>query len=753
MRAEAERDAKGAYLSYMAHELRGPLTAVTCWMDLLRDTQLSQDQREMLGVMQRSAQSLMGVINDLLELARLDAGKIELEDRPFEIRTCVEECLELHAASAATKGLELAYTVDEMTPGRLCGDAARLRQVLINLLGNAVKFTESGQVVVSVRARRLEDGRHELHVAVSDTGPGIPPDRLAAVFEEFVQAEAATARRFGGSGLGLSIVRRLVGMMGGRVWAESDGRTGTTIHFTIVARSAEGAGAAPPGRQPLLLGKRLLILYGNDTVGRMLADQVGRWGIQAHVTTQPAQAIELVRGGETFDGALIDQQVGGMDGRALAAAIARVPGADAMPLVLLTTLNGGTVAGGTAPVPEGPAIFTAYVGKPIKHARLHDVLVRMFESPRAHGSEPDPAGRAVGTQSSAMCARRERRPGGDRETLLRECAGELSGTRILVADDEPDVRRALERLMRSRGSEVLGVADGEAVLEEFGRFGPDVVLLDGQMPKVNGFETCRRLKQAPETRLTPIVMVTGLQSDADRLRSIEAGADGIVPKPFEAIELVARVRALAELKRFTDSLDRVESVLVTMARCVEGRDPETHGHCERLSDRASRLGARLKLDAADISALRLGGIVHDIGKVGVPDAILHKRGPLTEAEWVVMRRHTVEGERICTGLTAFRRVLPIIRHHHEKLDGSGYPDGLRGEEIPITARVLQVVDVYDALASLRPYKTALPTTRVLEIMRSEVDRGWWDPRVFSDFVEMTREELALEEGTALASAG
>jgi putative two-component system response regulator len=293
---------------------------------------------------------------------------------------------------------------------------------------------------------------------------------------------------------------------------------------------------------------------------------------------------------------------------------------------------------------------------------------------------------------------------------------------------------------------VVSVADGRAALEEFPCFDPDVVLLDVTMPEMDGYEACRRLKDDPETRLTPVVLLTGLLSDADRLRGIEVGADDIVNKPFEWRELLTRVRVLTERKRFTDGLDRAEASLVTMARCIELRDPDTHGHCDRLSGYASRLGERLKLDPATIHALRLGGIIHDIGKVAVPDAILFKAGPLTEEEWAIMRMHPIEGERICAGLSSFRRVLPIIRHHHEKMDGTGYPDGLKGEEIPMSARVLQMVDIYDALTTNRPYKPAMSTARALEIMQVEVHKGWRDARIFAEFRDMVLEEQAAEEG-------
>jgi response regulator RpfG family c-di-GMP phosphodiesterase/anti-sigma regulatory factor (Ser/Thr protein kinase) len=743
-RAEAERDGARAFLSYMSHELRSPLTAIMGMANLIMDTQLTPDQREMLGVMQRGGQSLVGIINNVLDLSRLDAGKLQLDLRPFEFRASLEECLDLLSASALQKGIELAYAVDEATPSRVLGDAGRLRQVLMNVLGNAIKFTETGHVVVSVTTRRLPDGLPEIHVAVTDTGPGIPADRLEAIFGEFTQADTSTAGRYGGSGLGLSISKRLVDMMGGRIWAESDGRQGTTFHFTVVARSADTPETVLPGRQPALLGKRLLVLHDNMTLGWILTEQLGRWGIQAHLTTQAGDALDWLKAGERYDMIIINQQVAGLDGRSLASAIRTVPGAGAVPLVLLTSM--GVEGRLNGPAGSSDAVrFAAYLAKPVKHARLHELLMRTFaaDAKALVGELP-----AVVPVEAATAVERETEPVSSHN---REAGAELSGfglagARVLLADDDSAVRRTLERLLRSAGTEVVSVADGRAALEEFPCFDPDVVLLDVTMPEMDGYEACRRLKDDPETRLTPVVLLTGLLSDADRLRGIEVGADDIVNKPFEWRELLTRVRVLTERKRFTDGLDRAEASLVTMARCIELRDPDTHGHCDRLSGYASRLGERLKLDPATIHALRLGGIIHDIGKVAVPDAILFKAGPLTEEEWAIMRMHPIEGERICAGLSSFRRVLPIIRHHHEKMDGTGYPDGLKGEEIPMSARVLQMVDIYDALTTNRPYKPAMSTARALEIMQVEVHKGWRDARIFAEFRDMVLEEQAAEEG-------
>ena len=307
---------------------------------------------------------------------------------------------------------------------------------------------------------------------------------------------------------------------------------------------------------------------------------------------------------------------------------------------------------------------------------------------------------------------------------------------ILVVDDEPANCELLEAFLQDSGYEVVVASDGRRSLDEFARIRPDLVLLDVQIPFVNGFEVCRRLKCHPEGRLVPVVLVTGLAATQDRVRGLEAGADDFLTKPVERSELLARVRSLLTRKAFTDELERAESVLFTLALSIEGKDPYTGRHCERLSDLCASLGHRIGLRTEEITALRRGGTVHDIGKVAVPDSILLKPGKLTPEEFRIMQQHPVIGERICAPLKSFRLVLPIIRHHHEKLDGTGYPDGLRGKEIPLTARILQIVDVYDALTTDRPYRRAFSIAEALNTMEGEVRRGWWDADLFDEFQEM-----------------
>jgi putative two-component system response regulator len=332
--------------------------------------------------------------------------------------------------------------------------------------------------------------------------------------------------------------------------------------------------------------------------------------------------------------------------------------------------------------------------------------------------------------------------------VVKQSNQPLTGT-VLVADDQASNRELLEEFLTAQGLKVICVPDGAAAVIEVSRNQVDLVLLDVMMPHLNGFEACQNIKSNPETYLLPVVLITALSDKQDRIDGIQAGADDFLTRPVDRAELLARVRSLLKLKQHTDELERAESVLFSLARSIEGKDPYTHGHCERLAEYSAALGERLRLPEEQLLALRRAGVVHDIGKVAVPDAILLKPGRLTEDEWKIVRDHPVVGERICQPLKSFRLVLPIIRHHHEKRDGSGYPDELRGDEIPITVKVMQVVDVFDALTTERPYKKAFSTTEALQTMQEEVAKGWWDPHVFAEFDGLMRRSTSLSRGASV----
>jgi putative two-component system response regulator len=311
---------------------------------------------------------------------------------------------------------------------------------------------------------------------------------------------------------------------------------------------------------------------------------------------------------------------------------------------------------------------------------------------------------------------------------------------ILVVDDKIDTVLLLRELLTSRGYRVVTASDAHEAQEALREGKPDLILLDVVMPGKSGYELCRELKADPTTRLIPIIMITGLTDREDRIRGIEAGADDFLSKPLYPEELFARVRSLLKLKEFTDELDNAEAVLFSLALGVEARDPYTGDHCARLARYGADLGKHLGLGHDDLVALKRGGYLHDLGKVTIPDVILKKHSGLSPEEWEIMKRHPITGEEICRPLKSLRLALPIIRHHHEHWNGTGYPDGLAGEDIPLLARILQVVDVYDALATSRPYKPALSHAESEQTMRREADAGLWDGKIVDAFFQLIAAE-------------
>jgi putative two-component system response regulator len=294
---------------------------------------------------------------------------------------------------------------------------------------------------------------------------------------------------------------------------------------------------------------------------------------------------------------------------------------------------------------------------------------------------------------------------------------------VLVVDDVEANRTLIATALSRDGYQVSFATDGRDALACVAQDQPDLVLMDVMMPGIDGFAACRALKRDHRTRLVPVVLVTALQESEHKIRGIDAGADDFLSKPFNPHELRARVRSLIRIKRYTDDLDTAESVIVSLALTIEARDRCTEGHCHRLAAYASKLGTHLNLGDDEIAALARGGYLHDIGKVGIPDAILLKEGRLTRAEYEVMKQHALIGDRLCGELRSLRHVRPIVRHHHERLDGSGYPDGLRGDRIPLLAQIMAIIDVFDALTTARPYKEAMAFSQAFEELRKEAGHG------------------------------
>jgi putative two-component system response regulator len=305
--------------------------------------------------------------------------------------------------------------------------------------------------------------------------------------------------------------------------------------------------------------------------------------------------------------------------------------------------------------------------------------------------------------------------------------------KVMVVDDHAPSRMTAAALLSVEGYDVLEVDSGIKALNLVKKYEPDIILMDVMMPEMDGFEVCRRLKEDEHTRLTPLIFVTALHDKKSRIAGIDVGGDDFLTKPFDRLELSARVRSLINQKRLNEDLDHAEQVLFSIAKAVESRDPVTGDHCERLMMLGKDFGEYLNLSRMAVRDLMWGGYLHDIGKIAIPDAVLLKKGSFTPEDRQIMNQHVIIGERICQPLRTMQGVLPIIRHHHERWDGGGYPDGLQGNDIPMLAQVFQIIDIYDALMSERPYKVALSQAQTLKIMVEETDRGWRNPELMLQF--------------------
>ncbi|MBE6910750.1 MAG: response regulator [Ruminococcaceae bacterium] len=742
-RANAASKAKSNFLSSMSHEIRTPINAVLGMNEMILRESAEKVTRSYAEDIQSAGKTLLSLVNDILDFSKVEEGKLEIIPAQYDLSSVVNDLVNMVRERAEKKGLHFAVQVDENIPDLLLGDEIRIRQCALNLLTNAVKYTEKGSVTLDVGFEKLSDDKISLRFRVVDTGIGIKHENMNTLFAPFARIEEARNRAIEGTGLGMSITRRLLGLMGSELEVESVYGEGSTFSFAVeqpVVRWTpigkfsgrfETAAAQRKAYRERFHAPEARVLVVDDTPVNLTVVQGLLKKTQVRVDTAESGPEALQKAaGERYDVIFIDHMMPGMDGVETLRRLRELPGTAESVCVALTA---NAVTGSRERYLE--VGFDDYLPKPVDGAALEELLIRCLPPEKVHEPEaPAPAAPAAPVSAEKPL--------------------------VLIVDDDALIT-SLAGSILGKICRVEACQDGAAAAQEAQRLRPDLILLDINLGAMTGFDVLAALRRDSATGSIPVIFLTGDGDEETEITCFRRGAADFVRKPFVPEVLLQRTRRVIALDRLQRSLQSevrrqsrraqrlTKEMMLALSKTVDAKDHYTNGHSERVAAYSAEIARRMGKSAREQVHIYEMGLLHDVGKIGVSEEIINKTTRLTDEEFALIQRHTVIGSEILSQISEMPELAYGARSHHERFDGTGYPDGLKGRDIPEPARIIGLADAYDAMTSTRTYSTP----KAQSVVRAEIVRcsgTQFDPEIAAVFLQMIDEDTdyRMNERTA-----